>query len=633
MMKNIKKFFTSKVTLAVLACLLLVGVFAGITVLATENTPALELTGVGINHDATPSIKYDVNITGLSGAITDNLDRYEMRFWGYEPKDVNDAGYTDTASVANNRAFFGEYADGAQTVSFLSKGFAPKEMTDTIFAAAVYVDEDGNVSAASAIKRYSIFEYICEAGLSGDADQKALNAALKDYITYAQQYLGYEEGVTPAQLGYLKVTDAKFWVVEYNYETKKYEKVSDTAYTAGTFLIGTNFWIEADYESAVFKRVDTGWYTKPQTGATGLNNVYISNVTVDDSVRHYQAIPASATTFNYSDSYELLAMTGNIIDKEYSYSRANATPVANGVTALTSKYIANERYALVANLFDENGVIFSHWQDAEGNVLGTIDPVLDVTPFIGEEPVQTLDLTGITAVYAETAADRVTSFNSITGGGTYDIPSVGENGELIYDSTSRPTTNPGGQAATISGTTDNGKLMNTTKIVWSFDFEIAANNDNADGQWTMTDFFTGTSNPCAYQIRPSLGDNHEGAICYFQFYAKRDNNNNVTGWFVNVANGSNNAKAMSFDNAKNIMSVEGKHNITLIANVEPLEDGRLVQKGISVYTDGVYAGTVQRTYNDYASINNNGNVRVYWSTLMRTKLGVTLTNMSIKEFI
>ena len=338
MMKNIKNFFTSKVTLAVLACLLLVGVFAGITVLATENTPALELTGVGINHDATPAIKYDVTITGLSGEITDNLDRYEMRFWGYEPADVNDAGYTDVASVANNRAFFGEYADGAQSVSFLSKGFSPKEMTDTLFAAAVYVDEDGNVAAATAVKRYSVFEYICEVNFAGNADQKALVAALKDYISYAQQYLGYTDSAAPSEVGYMKVTNGKFWVVEHT-EKDGYVKVSDTAYTSGTFLVGTDFGVEADYEAAVFKRVDGGWYNYPQSSATGLNNVYITTVSAGDATRHYQALPATEVTFSYAEGYELLAMTGNIIDKEYSYNRVNATPVANGA-ATADKFSA-----------------------------------------------------------------------------------------------------------------------------------------------------------------------------------------------------------------------------------------------------------------------------------------------------
>ena len=634
MMKNLKKFFTSKVTLAVLACLLLVGVFAGITVLATENTPALELTGVGINHDATPAIKYDVTITGLSGEITDNLDRYEMRFWGYEPADVNDAGYTDVASVANNRAFFGEYADGAQSVSFLSKGFAPKEMTDTIFAAAVYVDEDGNVAAATAVKRYSVFEYICEVNFSGNAEQKALVAALKDYISYAQQYLGYTDSASVSEVGYMKVTNGKFWVVERNSATGAYERVSEQAYTAGTFLVGTNFWVEADYETAVFYRVDGGWYNYPQTSATGLKNVYITTVSEGDATRHYQALPATEVTFNYGEGYELLSMTGNIIDKEYSYNRTNAQSVANGAAVITSDAIENVRYALVANLYDENGVMFSHWEDAEGNVLGTINPVLNVTDMINNDVyAQALDLSGITAVYEATTADRYTEFDNITGGGSVDLPSVGENGELIYDSTSRPTSNPGGQTANITGVTTGDKLANVSKVVWTYDFEITANNDNADSNWTMDDFFTGTSNPCAYQIRPSLGNNHEGALCYFQFYASRDDKNNVTGWYVNLANGSNNNKSMSFTNAKNIMSVEGKHNITLIVDVETLANGRLEQKGVSIYTDGVYAGTVQRTYNDYASINYTGETIVFWATLMRSKLMVTITDMSMKEFI
>ena len=116
-MKNIKNIFTNKITMVALACLLLVGVFAGITALATESQPELELVSVTLNHEATPTIKYTVAIKGLASEDdVPDLANLSMRFWGAEPVALtSDSG--DVANMENGRMSAGDFVRGRKIES------------------------------------------------------------------------------------------------------------------------------------------------------------------------------------------------------------------------------------------------------------------------------------------------------------------------------------------------------------------------------------------------------------------------------------------------------------------------------------------------------------------------------------
>jgi hypothetical protein len=180
-MKTIKNIFKSKITYAVLACLLLVGIFAGISTIAGKAEPTLTITGKNINHSENASVVYEVKIDNVSEEFqfTANVT---MKFWMDPPKSA-----ADPAGDVDDEPRFTRYENGSQYVTFESIGFAPKDMTKAIYAAACYTDADGK-ETYSEIVRYSVYEYIIEAGNNENktAEQANLYAAMKDYITFAQ---------------------------------------------------------------------------------------------------------------------------------------------------------------------------------------------------------------------------------------------------------------------------------------------------------------------------------------------------------------------------------------------------------------------------------------------------------------
>ena len=199
-MKTIKNILKSKITYAVLACLLLVGIFAGISTLAEDVQPTLTITGKNINHAENASIVYQVKVDNLSTEVQAQ-DRFTMKFWAEAPKSA-----AEPAGAVVKPYLYTDNADGSFNVHFESIGFAPKDMTTAVYAAACYTDATGKETYSN-ITRYSVYEYLCEANRNVDKtnEQANLYSAMKDYITYAQKYLGYTEATTPDCIGYVTV--------------------------------------------------------------------------------------------------------------------------------------------------------------------------------------------------------------------------------------------------------------------------------------------------------------------------------------------------------------------------------------------------------------------------------------------
>ena len=170
-MKTIKNIFKSKITYAVLACLLLVGIFAGLTTLAS-NDPVVTIVAKNVNHAESARLVYRVHIANVTEQdLINNPDALKMHFWTSEPTAPNAAPeYTVVGGVKD-----GEDATGAYAL-FESYDIAPKAMTNSVYCAAEYN------GVYSDVCRYSVFEYLCEASMTANADQKALYTAMNDYI-------------------------------------------------------------------------------------------------------------------------------------------------------------------------------------------------------------------------------------------------------------------------------------------------------------------------------------------------------------------------------------------------------------------------------------------------------------------
>lgn len=617
-MKNIKNIFTNKITMVVLACLLLVGVFAGITIAATEVTPSLELVSVNLNHEAVPTIKYTVAIKGFAtkddaiNAIS--LSNLSMKFWADKPADITGAA-GDEANIDNGRMsneFAWDEEKGVLLVDFYSIGFSPKRMTDTVFASAVLTDDEGKVISQTPAKSYSVFEYLCELGLSNpSADQKALIAAMEEYITYAQTYLGWTEDTAPADLVYLKVNDATFQI-----STDKGENYGADTYTAGTFKVGTYFLItSADNKYVRF--VNQSGYICDQYGDNtyGAGSLYNSNDEVYED-RMYTAIAGTKVNVKTGDGAYVQELQLDTKDGSPAYTLKKVYNNDEYAIIVDGTAEYHKDYAFVAPLYNEAGEILVGWKDKDETVVSNdlIFFFADKIDYSEEE---------VTAeyypVYGEEVADLthdLLSGNMLLNGEDVDsvdvtqkdgvvfpvtrVPVYAEDGETIiawtFDASARTAYlgNPAAQLKDTSATT-----TTLSKAHLSFNVKIDGRTATGNG----TDYFVESSNPNLYQMHLMLGD--KKPIMFLLRAEDSVLDNKAEYYYLAVTSDSNNSNFVSYNNSSVRMSYDKTNKIDLIVDIS--NDGTTYQtEMVHYYVNGAYAGSCNVNFDGNETFSNTG---------------------------
>ena len=351
-MEKIKNILKSKVTIVALACLLLVGVFAGISALATEGTPEFAIVGRNINHAVNASLVYKVEVSGITGKI-DSYDDYEMRFW-YDniPTNLNSKP-NHTATVAQSDG----YSKGSEILYFESEGIAPKDMTKVVYAAVFYKGE-----AVTSLDRYSVFEYVVEMGANENKTpaQAALYEAMENYIIYARTYLGYVDGISPDQIGYVQVSNGYIQLRNGDNVIENVEKTTSMA-----LLLGQGFRITFDYKGYVY-RVEN----ETVVPGYGYCDYFDGYLTKEDPDRHYAPMGYNIFTVPAVENASLISLSKTTQDVGYaklplyipkSYLTAGSSVKAGEYKAANDN-VQLGIYALSATPTDAEGKYFSHWE-------------------------------------------------------------------------------------------------------------------------------------------------------------------------------------------------------------------------------------------------------------------------------
>ena len=637
-MKNIKNIFTNKITMVVLACLLLVGVFAGITALATESTPSLELVSINLNHEATPTLKYTVAIKGL-GSEDDIPDvaNLSMKFWTDAPADITGkAG--DVANAANSRmsAPIWDEEKNVAYVDFYSIGFSPKRMTDTIFASAVLVDAEGNVISQTAAKSYSVYEYLCELSVSGaSADQQALIAAMKDYIVYAQDYLGWNEDLSPADLNYVKVENATFKV-----SADEGKTWSEVDYTSGTFSKDMFYQITALDKYVRF--VNKGGYICDQHG----DNIYSSGTFDED--RMYTALAGTKVNIKTSDDAKVYVQELQVEKADGSNSYAVAAKdinrFVNGESVIIVKDSASyhKSYAFVAPLANAEGKALIGWKNAEGTPVSNkpvlfIDELVDYTaeevtaeyyPIYDDETADldhdllsgNMTLNGNDVDSVEVTDENGVKFN------VYRKPVYAENGETVigwtFDAAER-TAYLGNPTATLSHSADTTSGLSMAHL----SFKVNVAGKAATG--TYADYFVESSNSNLYQMHLRLGDK---TPIMFQLTA---NTSNLTAdadyYYLNIVSNSNNGNRVSFERSDVVMEYGVDNKIDMFVEIAH-EDTVYETTMVHYYVNDVYAGSCNVKCDGSETFSNTGFAALSATLQGRVCANITITEATVKEW-
>lgn len=628
-MNKIKNILKSKVTMVALACLLLVGVFAGITALATETKATPEITAINVNHGGNISLLYDVTISGLDAPIT-SKDGFEMKFWSSKPANAAaEANYVAPAEDIDIGA--DTYKNGQQTFTVASITFAPKDMNKVIFAAACYNGEYSDVV------EYSVFEYLCAASIADGvtADQQALYETMKDYINYAREYLNWTEGISIDDYGYIEVNNG-YIIKMVKGADNSVTWDTETHFESGLYPIGATLKVVSDYDQARWINRDGDIMEINDDGVLN-DNSYKFELEAKDSIRRYTSYPATYISMA-TEGYELLKVNVGVKENEPMYTPAGYSTTANGNEFLAANLPGEERYVISAPLFDADGVMFSHWEK-DGVVLTTstlLDVDYDAIDFTAAKTAYEVDAT---PVYDNATADRTIALNTATGDdNTYDVVTNLEGGGVTVDSTTRPSgETPEGKPAKFTGVPTGDTISGAERYVYSMDVKYETATGKTEGI-TMADCFSSPSNPVMNQIRVGHGDVNYSFL-YLYVYANTPDEDKatsaVTGWHIELSANSVGANRYSFanDDRINDLSFGEEHNLTFFIDVEK-SGSDYVQKGVSLYVDGIYAGTakcVPERSETFPYTNNN--VYVNWSALMKTKTKVTITNMKVEEYV
>ena len=320
-----KKILKSKIFAISLACMLLVGVFAGISILA-NNTPTLTISGVNLKHDGQVKLAFTIEVDNEKI----NESNLHLFLWGKGYPTGNALDTPDmTASVK-----YSDNNDG--TFVAYSKGFAPAEMTQVVYAQVVYDDGEETI-ARSNIVRYSVFEHICRMSIDANstADDLALYSAMYDYIDYAQKYLGWSTNSSVDDLAYIQVDNGYI-------EPKEQGGV---AYTHGVYLGGDTITIVANCEDSEFAY----WYRKDTDTWIGKTPSYTFGLVSGES-RNYAAVSKSTVTVDTNADVGITVTCGN---------KSNTTD--GKFTASGNVYTVEGRYLTVSAPASQGDYVLAGW--------------------------------------------------------------------------------------------------------------------------------------------------------------------------------------------------------------------------------------------------------------------------------
>ena len=632
-MKNIKNILKNKITMVVLACLLLVGVFAGVTALATEGQPTLELVSITLNHEATPTLRYEVAIKGITENQVPALKNLTMKFWSEEPTDITgEAG--DVATVTNGRVEDGNWnaEAGVYTVYFYSIGFSPKRMTDTLFASAVLTDDDGNVISQTAAKKYSVYEYLCELNFSGaTADQQALVSAMTDYIKYAQEYLGWTESTKPSDLVYLKVNNGYFKI-----SSDKGATYGAETYTSGTFTNGTVFSLHGNDKYDRFVNM-YGYICDTH----GDSIYYAGNLSGEN--RAYTALKGTKVTVKTADGAYLNEMTATAGGASYVYSKGTDSwrSLADGASTIicqnSPKY--HRAYAFMAPMTNAAGAALVGWKDANDKVVShspvfMVDDLIDYT----QEEV-TLEYY---PVYDTETADRVVNLNTgITLGGALD-GTYEKNGNVIakvenvFDgdvATSQILDNTG---RTVYGDNPQGVMVNTVagaSTISMAHFSLTVKVDGRSSTGTLSDYVMQDGNENFYQIHLGYGSQQ---FLMFQLtgnVSKNSISTPVNNYYLNYVYDSNQGQRVKYNTDNAVLMNFGEENtIDMYIEYETAADGKYAIKVVHSFVNGNYAGSADVADKAAPTFNANDAIQLTTVVQARTACKVTYTDVVYYEY-
>lgn len=618
-MKTIKNIFKSKITYAVLACLLLVGIFAGITTLASDD-PIVTIESKNINHADSARLVYQVKLANVTrDELVANMDKLKMHFWTTEPS-APDA----TPELTSTEFIFDDTKENAPEawVLFESYNIAPKAMTNSVYCAVEY---DG---VYSDVCRYSVFEYLCQAGLGATENQKALYAAMIDYIKYAQMYFGVNENEfpNPDNYGYIKLNNC---YIEINGE-----QIRDGMVPLGSHTIYSDYEYAryVDHNNAVCE-----WYDRRS------DENLVANLNKDSRYLSYTAYEAFKFTTANVENTELIIANRASNDGTYAYSAVAFYDGVDGygVICPTQMHSA-DYYILVPKMLE--GKTFAYWADAEGKVVSTetVYPINDkMADFTAGNLYRIEDLP--TPVYTETAtADKVVNLNTATAktSGTSKVTQNkidGVNNGLIHNSTGK-TTEGNGLAGYISGTTEGN--VNLNKIVFTYKHTLESAKGTYD-KVTVGDMFIHSTGNYGYTGHYQNYLTYGGTNLFMFAFNAADSGSADTditkGYYLNP---NSNAKALN-DFAINglnrsFMKYGEEHVVTLIADVKKNEDGSIDLVNVSYYVDGYFAGSARARWAGDDKIADTvayGNtIKFNANSVMRTKSLLTVWDAVVYEF-
>ena len=624
-MKTIKNIFKSKITYAVLACLLLVGIFAGISTIAGKAEPTLTITGKNINHSENASVVYEVKIDNVSAdfQLTANMT---MKFWMDPPKSAADpAGYVD------DEPLFTRYENGAQYATFESLGFAPKDMTKAIYAAACYTDAEGN-ETYSEIVRYSVYEYIIEAGNNENktAEQANLYAAMKDYITYAQKYLGYTAGLTPSDIGYI--------TIEYGYLIIRDDPTQEH-HTTAAIPVGVYYDVYYDFAGLPY-RADTG-YT--YTSIDKPINTIVNGVTAGDLARTFTIskivsvnVPAIENTQIVSYKPVTNSAAGAYIDGKLALLATNAKANTEaGTYVVTERYVSFKasaanggeyhNWGIAANPYNEKGLPFSHWAYPDGTVYSYETAIvfneLDLVKSKNPEDPTTYDFTAV-PVYDEanqTLDSFTTTYSAEENGNVFTTLENGFN----FNATGKTNTSSGNTAQSTAARTN---LDGSYKMMLSFNLSIAKHelHDATAAGDARKALYGATTHELYFNI---------GGQTLFRMRHNMTNACDVSQVNINRTTTGSAANITFNGNMTQSGIKTGEDNrIDFIVEYSPLGNGTYTVERISVYVNGIYCGFCGINYRDTRAFALSGNFDFRFYGLYGNKSNATVTNIKFYEF-
>ena len=602
-----------------LACLLLVGVFAGLTIAANEEEPTLSWVDVNVSHEEEAHIVYNFTVSDFEGFDANNVS---VKFYETEP--TAETKPFEVLSIGDRLTYTGINDDGSSNFTVYSVGFAPKYMTKTIYAQACYeATVDGETKTyASPVKAYSVFEYICQSEFRADAtaDQKALYAAMEEYINYAQDYLGYDNSTSVDDLLYLQVNNGYFVMKPIGAEDFDY----DTEYKSATFLNGTGIEIHASDDIVYPRFITEASYAFDDKAST------LSPSFEKLSKRNITAVPGVKVTLdaNMSDVvlYEYSADNSNgyII----SPTKKDEISVDGSMIAVKDAASAHRTYILSAPLSTEEGA-FSYWKDAEGSIC-SYSPAMKVDDVIAGCTQDELTL-NYTPVYGEDVVNVSAQLGNAPEAYTSDAANLTPDADgygYVLDSTGK--TKSGNNTVNLTGTTEGGSAPNYLH------FTTTIQIDPDTTETGRNNYFLPTVGgyQCFYQNKLMYGTSTIFMLTYdSQKVTSADTAPAYYYLAIKSNTGTGNDPATSAAEFTSCELQFGTENVVDIY-VELTANGEKTQvKNIHVYANGTYLGCTNIEWNSVNVPTAGGftyGSSITYSSTVQGQAAVKLTQNSVK---